>query len=368
MDVRGFYLLESKAMAGIGKGERKNLGLENHADEPSRKSTRRGIYGHELATFPSRPSENSAATNDTSSGPPPVAKSPSQPSSKSDTNNAIVETAPAFLQDEVISEPAQFEPSRPSTPVPPETRLRGCASCTETLEVDAFSSLATCKHERDICRERLGGWVSVQLRTLAWDQLTCPSSECASRLTPEDLQTHLTADVFERSVGGGAEHLHVLMYDRWNCRAFQAALEGVPGYFSCHSADCDYGHTHDDEGTQNNIWRCQNLGCNARICALHKMPFHDGETCTQYDERKASEKRHKEEEAASEATVVQISKLCPGESCGYHVEKISGCDHMTCGCSYDVDVNDSDSRFQAGNASIIGAGYVSLHTMGLRTS
>jgi hypothetical protein len=133
-----------------------------------------------------------------------------------------------------------------------------------------------------------------------------------------------------------------LTHNRWNRRAFQAALEEVPGYFSCHSANCDYGHIHDDEGAQNNIRRCQNPDCNARICTLHKMPFHTDETCVQYDERKAAEQRHTDEEAASQATVAQISKLCPGGDCGYRIEKNDGCDHMTCRCSQDVAENRVD--------------------------
>lgn len=75
---------------------------------------------------------------------------------------------------------------------------------------------------------------------------------------------------------------------------------------------------------------------------MHKMPFHDGETCTQYDERKAYEERHKEDEATSEAIVVQTSKLCPEENCEYSIEKIRGCDRLTCRCFYYVIENVAD--------------------------
>lgn len=129
--------------------------------------------------------------------------------------------------------------------------------------------------------------------------------------------------------------IHELTNSSWNRRAFQAALEEAPGYFGCHSATCDYGHIHDDEGTDNNIWRCQNPACNARICTLHKVPYHTGETCAQYDERLATLQRQVisrrlKEDATSEAMVAQLTKPCPKPSCAHRIQKISGCDHMTC--------------------------------------
>lgn len=116
----------------------------------------------------------------------------------------------------------------------------------------------------------------------------------------------------------------------WNRRALQAALNDVPGYFSCHSASCDYGHIHDDQGANDNIWRCQNPACNALICTLHEVPFHTGETCAQYDERLATAKRSRTEDTASEDMVARSSKPCPGPDCGRRIEKNGGCDHMTC--------------------------------------
>jgi hypothetical protein len=112
----------------------------------------------------------------------------------------------------------------------------------------------------------------------------------------------------------------------------QAALKKVPGYFSCPSADCDHGHVHDDEGADNNIWRCQIPTCGARICTVHNVPFHTTETCAQYDERKANEDRSKAEidTLATKAKLLRYSKTCPNLDCGVHIHKSSGCDHMTC--------------------------------------
>jgi hypothetical protein len=43
------------------------------------------------------------------------------------------------------------------------------------------------------------------------------------------------------------------------------------------------------------------VDCKFRICTFHDLPFHDGETCAQYDTRR------REEEQASIALVKSIS-------------------------------------------------------------
>ncbi|CAN9302397.1 unnamed protein product [Alternaria alternata] len=89
------------------------------------------------------------------------------------------------------------------------------------------------------------------------------------------------------------------------------------------------------------------------MCTAHDpvIPFHENEVCTQYNERMKREEaemkaREKEEERvrtqqeedmrvrrrqeeASAAKVAKSSVKCPG--CGLQIQKISGCDHMTCG-------------------------------------
>lgn len=110
---------------------------------------------------------------------------------------------------------------------------------------------------------------------------------------------------------------------------YRLYLRKVPGYFRCPSADCDHGHVHDDEGANNNIWLCQIPTCGARICTVHDVPFHTGETCAQYDERKANED-HGSVDPATKAELAKYSKPCPNLECGIPIEKHSGCDHMTC--------------------------------------
>ncbi|KAF1927606.1 uncharacterized protein M421DRAFT_93008 [Didymella exigua CBS 183.55] len=81
------------------------------------------------------------------------------------------------------------------------------------------------------------------------------------------------------------------------------------------------------QGGQNNIWRCQNPECDGSICTTHNIPFHTDETCAQYDARKGGIDT---QEAASLATIRQISTPCLKVGCGYNINKASGYDHMSC--------------------------------------
>jgi hypothetical protein len=57
------------------------------------------------------------------------------------------------------------------------------------------------------------------------------------------------------------------------------------------------------------------------------VKWHKDESCAEYDYRMNGSLK-KEEEEASRLLVEEISKQCPG--CKRNVEKVDGCDHMTC--------------------------------------
>jgi hypothetical protein len=69
------------------------------------------------------------------------------------------------------------------------------------------------------------------------------------------------------------------------------------------------------------------------MCITHKVAWHEGETCEEYDHRysglKAQAQRAQEDAASLEA-ISKLSKKCPGLNCTYYIEKNDGCDHMTC--------------------------------------
>lgn len=88
-----------------------------------------------------------------------------------------------------------------------------------------------------------------------------------------------------------------------------------------------------DASADGNIFRCTE--CGHKHCTVCKVTFHTAETCTQYQERIKEEaereermKLAKKDEEASLAKVKSLSVKCPG--CGANIQKIDGCDHMTC--------------------------------------
>lgn len=61
------------------------------------------------------------------------------------------------------------------------------------------------------------------------------------------------------------------------------------------------------------------------MCYEHQEPWHAGQTCEQYD----NYKRHGDPNFESTASWMQSNtKECPG--CSRSIQKIDGCDHMTC--------------------------------------
>jgi predicted RNA-binding Zn-ribbon protein involved in translation (DUF1610 family) len=112
-------------------------------------------------------------------------------------------------------------------------------------------------------------------------------------------------------------------------------LSNDPSFFYCPAQRCSSEQIYDTTYA-GNIFRCN--ACGFRVCTHHEphVPFHENQTCAQFDERIARERAEKEEEerkrredeAASVTEVANSSVECPG--CGAHITKTAGCDHMTC--------------------------------------
>ncbi|CAG8662918.1 28071_t:CDS:2 [Dentiscutata erythropus] len=63
--------------------------------------------------------------------------------------------------------------------------------------------------------------------------------------------------------------------------------------------------------------------CGSKACFTHDVPWHEGLTCSEYDQRK-----NNEQEVATHNYLLKETKPCP--NCGVHIVKNGGCDHMTC--------------------------------------
>ena len=102
-----------------------------------------------------------------------------------------------------------------------------------------------------------------------------------------------------------------------------------PDFFSCTGPDCHSGQIHDAGPDGNNIFNCEE--CGFQSCVTHNAPMHHGQTCEEYEEmQRLGRMPHAEAEEATTEYLSKTTVKCPGKDCGYNIQKITGCDHMTC--------------------------------------
>lgn len=111
-------------------------------------------------------------------------------------------------------------------------------------------------------------------------------------------------------------------YDR---KALRSAYGSIPNFAMCLNPGCVSGQIH-DRGDDEPIMTCKD--CNFKMCFVHKLPWHEGKTCAEYDAERGEEIRS--QEAASRQVIAETATICPNIKCGIPIQKNGGCDHMTC--------------------------------------
>ncbi|KAF2789085.1 hypothetical protein K505DRAFT_285044, partial [Melanomma pulvis-pyrius CBS 109.77] len=195
--------------------------------------------------------------------------------------------------------------------------MQDCTVCGESLLRKEFPLLADCSHEPGICPECYAEWIATKIVDGSWREVKCPANECKVILKHHEIHRLAKAESFEQ-------------YDVLLTRN---ALGGDANFRWCRAPGCQSGQVH-ESGHAGNIFRC--IACGFRVCVMHDTTWHEGETCQEYDDRvggakeRGEQKRREEQEKASLEAIKKISKKCPGEGCGWNIQKDSGCDHMTC--------------------------------------
>ena len=181
--------------------------------------------------------------------------------------------------------------------------------CGDELSIHEFKSrlfTSACTHQVNTCNTCLGHWLDESLNSRGFDKISCP--ECNSLFQYADLKFCATVGQFKR-------------YDQLTTRA---ALSLIPDFHWCLSPHCRSGQIH---ASRDPIFTCSD--CGFKQCIRHEEPWHEGETCREYDYRKSGRKKRDEDEK-TRRTIARTTKKCPGKRCGTNIEKNSGCDHMTC--------------------------------------
>jgi hypothetical protein len=116
-----------------------------------------------------------------------------------------------------------------------------------------------------------------------WDEINCPI--CSKRLEYDDMNKFAPTEVFCRYVSAlvintlktAKIQLKRSSYKRLSIKA---SREAVPNFRWCINKGCNSGQVHRSGKPK---FCCKT--CRAKHCVKHTVPWHKGETCTEYDYR-----------------------------------------------------------------------------------
>lgn len=229
-----------------------------------------------------------------------------------------------------------------------------CIICTENRRPDEFPAAPVtyaCTHPlTDVCKGCIRHYISSELSQRGTASVTCPV--CRQTLSHADVRRHAAPEDFRR----------------FDDRVAVEAMENDPRFRWCPNAGCGAGQI---QALGDAEPKATCVRCHQPFCFVHRMRWHPGLTCGQYDlmseeERQsyvaeetrrtagnawqtgraryrshsdptrgareiqaAEERRRREaEERLGEQHVQRIAKRCPG--CQSPTEKVDGCKHMTC--------------------------------------
>lgn len=160
----------------------------------------------------------------------------------------------------------------------------------------------SCAHRSNVCKPCLKTCIEAALSskttTTSSPPPKCP--ECPSEITFEYVQKE-----FPTLASAYSDHL------------LRTYLLSIPEYRPCLKPSCPGGQLHSSRSDQP-IVTCPL--CSAKSCFTCRIPWHASRTCAEVEN----------EDRANEELLEKLAKVCP--SCGARVEKVDGCDHMTCRC------------------------------------
>lgn len=187
-----------------------------------------------------------------------------------------------------------------------------CPICLEEYPPSGFPKRATitelCDHPDKSCLQCLDSSITTIIETGALHILACPI--CPQKLTSRDVK----------------EYANKKVYERYKYLKQQALRPGH--YISCTNSSCGGSQAHDCDGPNGPRMVCN--FCQAETCAEHRRPWHEGQTCLEFDMDPAQIERLEEEEATAKLLAKEATSICP--KCGQGVTKTEGCDHMMCQC------------------------------------
>jgi len=165
-----------------------------------------------------------------------------------------------------------------------------------------------CTHLANCCAACLTQTITTDIETKGSYTFRCPLPACQVKFEPEEyyhLLDKRLIDIVDNLL------LHRMLEAneefRW-CKSSKGCGAGqlvsnhkdLLGYYTCHA-------------------------CYQMLCFRHAIEWHMGFTCDEFDAERA-----RNDDLASDVTVLAFTKKCPNEACGTPIMKHEGCDVMTC--------------------------------------
>ncbi|ETS80606.1 hypothetical protein PFICI_08135 [Pestalotiopsis fici W106-1] len=177
---------------------------------------------------------------------------------------------------------------RPPTPRPPTPRpygpgfpqkrdtdigrsgpLQECNVCVETKPITAFPVLSIsnqCEHIPQTCYSCIATSIKTQFGSKIWNQIHCP--ECHGLMDYHDVERQADEETFAK----------------YQALSVQETANAIPGFVWCPTG-CGFGQVQAN-ASMNPIVQCG--GCNYVFCFRHRVKWHDGLGCEEYDEMRAN--------------------------------------------------------------------------------
>ena len=217
------------------------------------------------------------------------------------------------LDDENVSAESEGvldDESDENGPSPDDGQELECPICLEDYPPSRFPKPPTitefCDHPDKACLNCLESSIAAIIERGALHLLACPI--CPQRLSRRDMREYASRPVYERY-------------------KYLREQSQIPGhYISCTNPKCGGSQPH-DKG-EDPMVTCNH--CGFATCARHRRPWHEGQTCQEFDLDDEQIERLEEEEATAKLLSGEAMSICP--KCGQGVTKSDGCDHMRCQC------------------------------------
>ncbi|KAF3766466.1 hypothetical protein M406DRAFT_243354, partial [Cryphonectria parasitica EP155] len=179
-----------------------------------------------------------------------------------------------------------------------------CPICLGEFPPSKFPNRDTitelCDHPDKACLQCLDASITAVIERGALHLLVCPI--CPQKLTHNDIKAYANKELYERY-------------------QYLKQQSEIPGHWiSCTSTSCGGSQEHDFKAPEGPKMTCNH--CAFITCAKHRRPWHQGQTCDEFDQDPEQIERLEEEEATAKLLAQESTSICP--KCGQGVTKTAG--------------------------------------------